>query len=44
MKKFGKDASVEMFRAVRLDEATMGRWHHEFETRWPEAQSAAHRP
>ena len=36
MNKFGKDAWVEMFRAVGLDEATMGRWHHEFEARWPE--------
>ncbi len=34
--QFGKDAWVEMFRAVGLDEATMGRWHHEFETRWPD--------
>ena len=34
---FGKDAWVEMFRAIGLDEATMGRWHHEFETRWPDA-------
>lgn len=34
---FGKDAWVEMFRAIGLDEATMGRWHHEFEARWPEA-------
>jgi hypothetical protein len=33
---FGKDAWVEMFRTVGLDEATMGRWHHEFETRWPD--------
>ena len=24
-----------MFRAIGLDEAMMGRWHHEFETRWP---------
>jgi len=32
---FGKDAWVEMFRAVGLDEEMMGRWHHEFETRWP---------
>lgn len=30
---FGKDASVERIRAVGLDEAMMGRWHHEFETR-----------
>jgi hypothetical protein len=36
-KQFGKDAWVEMFRAVGLDEATMGRWHHEFESRWPDA-------
>lgn len=28
--QFGKDAWVEMFRAVGQDEATMGRWHHEF--------------
>jgi hypothetical protein len=33
---FGKDAWVEMFRAVGLDEATMGRWHHAFETKWPD--------
>jgi len=33
---FGKEAWVEMFRSVGLDEATMGRWHHEFETRWPD--------
>jgi hypothetical protein len=32
---FGKEAWVEMFRAAGLDEAMMGRWHHEFETRWP---------
>lgn len=34
---FGKDAWIEMFRAVGLDDATMARWHHEFETRWPNA-------
>ena len=34
---FGKQAWVEMFRAIGLDEATMGKWHHEFETRWPDA-------
>jgi hypothetical protein len=34
---FGKDAWVEMFRAVGLDDATMARWHHEFESRWPDA-------
>jgi hypothetical protein len=34
---FGKDAWVEMFRAVGLNEGTMGQWHHEFETRWPDA-------
>jgi hypothetical protein len=32
---FGKDAWVEMFRAIGLDEAKMGRWHHEFEAKWP---------
>jgi hypothetical protein len=36
-REFGKDAWVEMFRTVGLDEATMGRWHHEFETHWPDA-------
>jgi hypothetical protein len=36
-REFGKDAWVEMFRAVGFDEATMGRWHHEFETHWPDA-------
>jgi hypothetical protein len=36
-REFGKEAWVEMFRAVGLDEATMGRWHHEFEIHWPEA-------
>jgi len=25
-----------MFLAAGLDEAMMGRWHHEFETQWPE--------
>ncbi len=40
MKKFGKDAWVEMFRSVGLDEATMGRWHHEFEAKWPEAHES----
>jgi hypothetical protein len=34
---FGKEAWVEMFHAIGLDEATMGRWHHEFETQWPDA-------
>ncbi len=34
---FGKDAFVEMFRAIGLDDATMKRWHVEFESRWPEA-------
>ena len=34
---FGKEQWVEMFRAVGLDDASMHRWHHEFETRWPEA-------
>ena len=33
---FGKEAWVEMFRTIGLDEATMGRWHHEFEARWPD--------
>ncbi len=40
MNKFGKEAWVEMFRAVGLDEGTMGRWHHEFESRWPEAHES----
>jgi hypothetical protein len=40
MNKFGKDAWVEMFHAVGLDQATMGRWHQEFETRWPEAHES----
>jgi len=35
--QFGKDAWVEMFRAIGLDEAKMRLWHHEFESRWPEA-------
>ena len=39
-RRFGKDAWVEMFRAVGLDDATMHRWHHEFETQWPEAHEA----
>ncbi len=37
---FGKDAWVEMFRAVGLDDAKMGRWHHEFEARWPDAHES----
>jgi|HubBroStandDraft_4_1064222.scaffolds.fasta_scaffold939281_2 hypothetical protein len=37
---FGKDAWVEMFRAIGLDEATMGKWHHGFETRWPDAHES----
>ena len=36
-RKFGKDAWVEVFRAAGLDDAMMDLWHHEFETRWPEA-------
>jgi hypothetical protein len=36
-RSFGKEAWIEMFRAVGLDEAKMGEWHHEFETQWPEA-------
>lgn len=36
-RSFGKDAWVEMFRAVGLDDAAMARWHAEFETRWPDA-------
>jgi hypothetical protein len=32
---FGKQAWVELFRTAGLDEATMRRWHHEFEARWP---------
>lgn len=39
MNKFGKDAWVEMFRAVGMNEEKMGRWHHEFETRWPDAHA-----
>jgi hypothetical protein len=35
-KSFGKDAWIEMFHAIGLDEAKMGRWHHEFERRWPD--------
>jgi hypothetical protein len=35
--QFGKDAWIEMFRAVGLDDAMMARWHHEFETQWPQA-------
>lgn len=37
---FGKDAFVEMFRAIGLDDATMKRWHVEFESRWPEAHQS----
>jgi hypothetical protein len=40
MKTFGKDAWVEMFRSIGLDERAMGRWHHEFEARWPEAHAS----
>ncbi len=35
--EFGKDAWVEMFRAVGLDEPAMLRWHAEFERMAPEA-------
>jgi hypothetical protein len=35
-RSFGKQAWIEMFLAAGLDEAMMGRWHHEFETQWPE--------
>jgi MerR family transcriptional regulator, thiopeptide resistance regulator len=35
--EFGKDAWIEMFRAVGLDDATMRKWHVEFESKWPEA-------
>ncbi len=37
---FGKEAWVEMFRTIGLDEATMDRWHHEFEARWPDAHES----
>lgn len=37
---FGKDAWVDMFSAIGLDEATMSRWHHEFEKRWPDAHES----
>jgi hypothetical protein len=40
MTLFGKDAWVDMFRTIGLDEAKMGRWHYEFETRWPEAHES----
>jgi hypothetical protein len=40
MTKLGKDAWVAMFRAIGLDEAKMGRWHHEFETNWPDAHES----
>ena len=36
MTQFGKQAWIDMFRAVGLDDATMDRWHHEFEARWPD--------
>lgn len=35
--EFGKEAWIELFRTIGLDDAKMGRWHHEFERRWPEA-------
>lgn len=34
---FGKEAWVEMFRTIGLDDAAMLRWHTEFEKQWPEA-------
>ncbi|MCA9522799.1 MAG: hypothetical protein KC609_17615 [Myxococcales bacterium] len=37
---FGKEAWIEMFRAIGLDRAAMQRWHHEFEARWPEAHES----
>jgi hypothetical protein len=35
-RSFGKDAWVEMFRTAGLDDAMMTRWHHGFETHWPD--------
>lgn len=37
---FGKQAWVDIFRAAGLDEATMRRWHHEFEARHPDAHAS----
>lgn len=37
---FGKDAFVAMFHTIGLDGAKMDRWHHEFETRWPDAHQS----
>lgn len=39
-RSFGKEAWIEMFHAAGLDEAKMATWHHEFESRWPEAHES----
>ena len=36
-KSFDKNAWVEMFREIGLDEPAMHRWHAMFERRWPES-------
>lgn len=35
--EFGKEAWVELFREIGLNEEQMHRWHGAFEARWPEA-------
>jgi hypothetical protein len=33
---FGKQAWIDLFRAIQLDDKTMQRWHAEFERRYPD--------
>ncbi|MCC6750591.1 MAG: hypothetical protein IT371_23215 [Deltaproteobacteria bacterium] len=37
---FGKEAWVELFHEVGLDDEAMHRWHVAFEKRWPEAHGS----
>jgi len=40
VKRFDKNAWVDMFREIGLDESSMHRWHAIFEQRWPEAHGS----
>ncbi len=35
-----KEKWVLLFREIGLDEATMTRWHHQFEARYPEGHQS----
>jgi len=40
MNHMNKEKWVTLFKAIGLDEATMMKWHSEFETRYPEGHQS----